>query len=267
MDEKTVRALNAINRTFYRANAADFDQSRSAPWPGWEQLLPHLDRLRERSAPASLRALDVGCGNARFGAFLAENRPAARVDYWGIDASAELIARAEKRALPFERTEFLKADFIEETDALPEGPFSLIALFGVLHHVPGHARREDLLRQLGERLESGGILALTTWQFEAFERFQGRLVPWREYNQGADTPIDTAQLERGDHLLPWGTEGIAHRYCHFTSEEDTRKLLEGLGFEVIDHFAADGREGNLNHYFICHFSSAQVRPKGGVVAR
>jgi tRNA (uracil-5-)-methyltransferase TRM9 len=267
MDEQTARSLNAINRTFYSANAAEFDQSRSAPWPGWTRLLPQIRQIRGE-AVAALRVLDVGCGNARFGAFLADQLPAAQlppggIHYCGIDFSPPLISRASERALPFTSVELRQTDFVETGSDLPEGPFSLIGLFGTLHHVPGHDRRRDLLRRLGERLTPGGILALTTWQFEAFARFQNRLTPWSEYNRTAADPIDTAQLEPGDHLLPWGDGGSAHRYCHFTSEGDTRKLLEDLSFEVIESFAADGREGNLNRYFICRFSNTQVEPKKG----
>jgi SAM-dependent methyltransferase len=268
MNEQTVRSLNAINRAFYTANAAEFDRSRSAPWPGWARLLPHVQQICGEPAEAALRVLDVGCGNARFGAFLADQLPAARlppgeIHYCGIDSSPPLVSRASERALPFTSVEFRQTDFVETESDLPKGPFSLIGLFGILHHVPGHDRRRDLLRRLGERLTPGGILALTTWQFEAFARFQNRLTPWDEYNQTAADPIDTAQLEPGDHLLPWGDEGSAHRYCHFTSEDDTRKLLESLSFEIIESYAADGREENLNRYFICHFSNTQVEPKKG----
>ena len=268
MDEQTVRSLNAINRTFYSESAAEFDQSRSAPWPGWTRLLPHIRQIRGEAANAPLRVLDVGCGNGRFGAFLADRLsadepPPAGIHYCGVDSSASLMVRARERALPFANVAFHQTDLVESGDDLPEGPFSLIGLFGILHHVPGHDRRRDLLRRLGERLAPGGILALTTWQFEAFERFRHRLIPWCEYNQTTTDPIDTAQLEPGDHLLPWGDGGSTHRYCHFTSEGDTRKLLESLLFEVSESYAADGREGNLNRYFICHFSSTQVEPKNG----
>jgi SAM-dependent methyltransferase len=261
MDEQTVRSLNAINRTFYRANALEFDQARSAPWPGWTRLLPHIGQIRGEAT--ALRVLDVGCGNGRFGAFLADQLPAGEIHYCGIDSSPPLISCARERALPFAGVEFRQTDFVEAGSELPKGPFSLIGLFGILHHVPGHAHRRELLRRLGERLAPGGILALTTWQFEAFARFQNRLVPWSDYNRTAADPIETAQLEPGDHLLPWGDEGIAHRYCHFTSEDDTRELLEGLLFEIVDSYAADGREGNLNRYFICRFSNTQVEPKEG----
>ncbi len=263
MDEQTLRSLNAINRIFYSANAAEFDQSRSAPWPGWVRLLPHIQKIRGEAAAATFRLLDVGCGNARFGAFLADRLPPGEIHYCGIDSSPLLISRARERALPFAGVEFRQTDLVEAGNDFPKGPFSLIGLFGILHHVPGHTHRRDLLQRLGERLAPGGVLALTTWQFEAFTRFQNRLIPWREYNRTAADPIDTAQLEPGDHLLPWGDGGSAHRYCHFTSEDDTRKLLEELSFEVIESYAADGREGNLNRYFICHFSNTQVEPKQG----
>ena len=263
MDEQTIRSLNAINRIFYSANAAEFDQSRSAPWPGWTQLLPHIRQIPRGPATAMLRVLDVGCGNGRFGVFLADQLDPDEIHYCGIDSSPPLIARAKERALPFAGVEFQPLDFVEAGNDLPRGPFSLIGLFGILHHVPGQALRRELLRGLGERLAAGGILALTSWQFEAFRRFQSRLISWSDYNRTAAEPIDTAQLEPGDHLLPWGDGGSALRYCHFASEGETRELLEGLSFEVIESFAADGREGDLNRSFICHFSNTQVEPKRG----
>jgi len=260
MDEQTVRSLNAINRSFYSESAAEFDRSRSAPWPGWTRLLPRIRQLRaEGSAP--LRVLDVGCGNGRFGAFLADHLPAHAIHYCGIDASPQLIARARERILSIAGVELRQTDLVESEGEIPEGPFSLVALFGFLHHLPGRERRRALLQQLGERLAEGGLLALTTWQFQALARFRERLVPWREYNRSAALPIDTSQLEPGDHLLPWGDGASAYRYCHFTSEAEMRELLEGLSFEIVESYASDGREGDLNRYFICHFSNAQVGPK------
>ncbi len=260
MDEQTVQSLNAINRSFYSASADAFDRSRSAPWPGWRRLLPRIRKLRAGQT-AALRVLDVACGNGRFGAFLADHLRADEIHYCGVDSSPQLIARAEARALPFSRVELRQTDLVESEAGLPDGPFSLVALFGFLHHVPGRERRRALLQRLGERLAGGGILAIASWQFAAFARFENRLMPWSEYNRTAAVPIDTAQLEPGDHLLPWGDGGSACRYCHFTSEDAMRALLEGLSFEVVESYAADGREGDLNRYFICHFSNTQVGPK------
>ena len=86
LDEPTLRALNAINRAFYREGAAEFSAPRDHPWPGWTRVaeLVASARLAE-----PLEVLDVGCGNGRFGWFLAKRRPELR--YLGLDASAELL--------------------------------------------------------------------------------------------------------------------------------------------------------------------------------
>jgi len=260
MNDRTIRALNAINRRFYCDTADAFDATRAAPWPGWDRL---LEILAPREAEAFRAVLDVGCGNGRFAATLvAAAQRGAPIHYTGVDSSAPLLDRARVRELPFP-VDLEHFDVVEANlDALPRGPFSGIALFAVLHHVPSVERRLALLRALGERLTQDGWLAAASWQFEAFARFRERLLSWETYNERTADPIDTSQLEPGDHLLPWG-DGEAVRYCHFTSEADTGALLREAGFEVEQTWAADGREGNLNRYVLCRFSDAQLRPKEG----
>ena len=143
----------------------------------------------------------------------------------------------------------------EFESALPEDTYQLIALFGVLHHVPSFRRRRELLRLLGEHLAPGGLIAVTAWQFEAFERFRGKFVSWDEFNRTARDPINLTQLEPGDHVLPWGDRGDTFRYCHFTDEIEFLTLLKDLSFEIVSSYTSDGREQNLNRYFICRFSN------------
>ena len=264
MNDRTVRALNAINRRFYCDTADAFDATRADPWPGWTRL---LDILAPREAEAFRAVLDVGCGNGRFAATLIDvAKRGAPVHYTGVDSSTPLLDRVRARALPFP-VDLHHCDLVEASlDTLPRGPFSGIALFAVLHHVPSVERRRALLSALGERLTKDGWLAAASWQFEAFARFRDRLMPWETYNQRATVTIDTSQLEPGDHLLPWG-DGEAVRYCHFTNEADTRALLREAGFEPEQTWAADGREGNLNRYVLCRFSDAQLRPKEGEQGR
>ncbi len=260
MDEQTVHTLNEINRSFYSETADDFDASRSEPWPGWTRLLPLIE---ERRVAGALHVLDVGCGNGRFGAFLADRVAPDELRYTGIDSSEALLSRARERALPFAAVELVNADLVEAPECLPGGPYALTALFGVLHHIPGIVHRRALLRRLGERLAPGGLLVLTCWQFEAFSRFREKLIPWQDYNRTAPDPVDVGQLEPGDHLLPWGESGAAVRYCHFTSEDDMRQLLSSLSFDLVSSYTADGRENNLNRYFICRFRNTQEKPKKG----
>ncbi len=191
----------------------------------------------------------MGCGNGRFGCFLAEQQPKLR--YLGLDTSAELLEIARSRGPLGSATEFQQLDIVEQDlDAcLGERRFSLVALMGVLHHVPGAERRRSLLRALAGRLRPGGLLALTSWQFEAYQRFRDRIVAWEAHNRDAAEPIDPAQLEPGDHLLRWG-RGARLRYCHFADEDEIHALLAPLPCQRLASYRADGREGNLNHYVV-----------------
>ena len=219
---------------------------RRDPWPGWQRLL----EVVRAEAPADLAVLDVGCGHGRFTAYLddALGRPCR---YLGVDASAPLLAHARSRSYRNVAPSFVRAELLHEPLAeLRAAPrFSLAVLFGVLHHVPSERLRASLLAAIASRLAPGGLLALTSWQFEAFDRFREKLVPWDEWNRRARTPIDPSELEPGDHLLPWG-RGETVRYCHFSADQEVRGLLGGLPLRLLTTYASDGRGGILNRYYV-----------------
>ena len=229
--------MNEINRRFYRTCAEAFSATRESPWLGWDRIVAGLP-----GPPRSV--LDAGCGNARFGAYLAAWLGDG-LSYLGLDASAELLALASRRGdLPSDTT-LLERDLVATpcAEALPHGQHSLVAAFGLLHHVPSFALRRELLRALSERLEPGGHLAVSVWRFGAFERFRDKEVPF-------EPPIEVADLEPGDILLSFGKEASAVRYCHFLDEEETDRLLAACGLPLLDRFSADGREGELNDYLV-----------------
>jgi SAM-dependent methyltransferase len=197
--------------------------TRSRPWPGWAQLLPHLT--------APLRVLDVGCGNGRFGLFLVQHLGPG-VTYHGIDTSPALLAHA--RAV-------LPGALLEERDALADLPgesYNLAALFGVLHHVPGAARREGLLRALAARITPGGQLAFSCWRFHEYERFRQRCARWPA---GWDR-------ETGDYLLDWRQGTRALRYCHYVDDAEHAALVAATGLDEVLTFRGDGADGALNCY-------------------
>jgi len=154
--------------------------------------------------------------------------------------------------LPFASTEYRVWDFVDTPleEWLAARDFSLTVLFGLLHHVPGAERRRALVRDAAESLRPGGLLAFTSWQFERIARLRKKTISWKEFNLTADMPIDVEELEPGDRLLPWGDSGRAVRYCHFAGEEETRQLTQDLPVELVETYNADGKEGNLNRYFI-----------------
>ncbi|MBW2270265.1 MAG: class I SAM-dependent methyltransferase [Deltaproteobacteria bacterium] len=242
MDDNTARQLADINAAFYARRAADFSASREGPWPGWRRLHGLLDA---EGLPAAARVLDVGCGNARLGRFLAEARPALR--YSGLDSCGELIAIAQAEGRLGTAPEFLEIDLVGDdlTAALGARRFDLIAGFGLLHHVPGRARRRALLATLLARLAPGGLMALTCWRLVAFARFRDKIVPW----EAAQPPVDPGRLEPGDHLLPFG-DGGGLRYVHFAHEDETAELLAELPVERVASWRADGQNDELNQYFV-----------------
>ena len=262
MDPQTRLALNAINREFYAAeeSAAGFSATRDHPWPGWERVWREV----RRNAPTdrALSVLDAGCGNGRFAAFLAERSPET-IHYVGIDASQPLLKIAAQRAQPLARARFICSDLTDDPPGATtaKASFDSVVLFGVLHHIPGFEARAALLAALAELVTAGGLLAFTLWRFGApslWPRFQSRVLPWRDYNRRAATPLDLAQLEAGDHLLRWGDNPDSNdaplRYCHYVDDAERDALLATLPLENVEHYVQDGRSNDLNQYVVLRSS-------------
>ena len=246
LDRDTARALSAINRRFYTERAAEFSATRNAAWAGWARL---AELLETEALPDAPRVLDVGCGNARFGRYLAQIRP--RLRYAGLDSSAALLAIARDTGGLGPTPDFLQVDLVDDDLAAALGTrrFDLAACFGLIHHVPGRAQRRTLLSTLLASLAPGGLLVLTCWRLARFARFRDRIVPWEAWNAHEARPIDPARLEPGDHLLAYGHEAGV-RYVHFTHENETPELLAELDCETVDIWTADGQDGDKNRYFV-----------------
>lgn len=240
MDEETAQALNALNLAFYRDHAAEFSRTRERAWPGWERLLAWLP-------DGPQRVLDVGCGNARFARFLASQRPGA--SYLGVDASEPLLEQARTRLPEALRCELRRADFVADSPdgALPPGPFTLVALFGVLHGVPGAQRRRALVAAAAARLGRGGLLALTAWRFAELADLRRRIVPWPGPDAG--DALAAVRVDPGDHLLRWGA-GTALRYAHALDAEELDTLTADLGLAPLATWLDDGRDRRRNRYAV-----------------
>lgn len=249
MRPDTILALNAINRAFYAAIAPEWSQSRRHAWPGFARLLERT--LARTPNDGRLRVLDVGAGDGRFAAYLSQQPTAAKVDYLGLDASQALVAHARGRGLAANYV-FMHGDFVadEVASAIPSGPYELVVLLGVLHHVPSFARRLELLRVLGNRLAPHGVCAFTVWRLDRDPRFERRRLTFAEYNAHAEHPIDLGDLEPGDTLVRWGAGSAPPRYCHFPSELELQELLSASQLRVHARFCADGKTGVLNEYIL-----------------
>ncbi len=231
MDEATIARLNRINRDFYRATTAEFDETRQGAWLGWGRLLDFID-----SPIASV--LDLGCGNGRFARFLARRQPQP-FQYIGVDNNPELleIARHSLTKAGIEAT-LLESDLV--LGELSRRSAQLVALFGLVHHVPGVARRRALLADAGKRVLPGGHLAFACWRFYEQARFRRRVIAW---------PQDIA-VEKHDYLLDWRRGERALRYCHYVDDAEHDGLIEATGLSVVADYRADGAEGTLNRYTV-----------------
>lgn len=253
VDERIARELIALNRRFYAEHAASFSATRGAAWEGWRRV---VDVAREHGALGTgARVLDVACGNLRFEKLLLSETDGASFEFHAVDSTPAL-------ALPSvvaEAVEFRCADVLDDPAALEDLPAAdLTVCFGFLHHVPTHARRKSLIRQLSAATRPGGIAAISFWQFMDDARLARKADETME-RAIASPPFEgfsPAALNEGDHLLGWQDDERAFRYCHHTTDEEIDALVAALSAEEIERFSADGASGRLNRYIILKVAAA-----------
>ena len=229
MDEATARRLVALNEAFYTRFAAPFAASRAAPQPGYEPLLAYWP---ERGG----RALDVGCGEGRFGRFLrAQGR---EVEYTGVDFAGDLLALADAPGRLVQR------DLTQPGSLADLGRFDLVVCLSTLQHIPGSDNRARLVAEMGACLSPGGHLVLANWQFTGSARQRRKIRPW------AEVGLQASAVEPGDFLLSWQRGGSGLRYVALIDEEATRRLATAAGLRIVAQYRRDGREGDLNLYTV-----------------
>lgn len=251
MDQSTASELNEINLRFYTNLSEQFDHSRNYYWEGWDMLLLALaDHGFDSQKGFSI--LDIGCGNGRFASFLTDK--GLNFQYEGWDFSKVLLNSAEKRLaekLPKDRYKFERVDLLtnEFSEVIKfqklEKSYVLIVNFGVIHHLAGHNKRLEIIRESNRLLKQNGFYVFTVWDFMKVERFAKKVKDWNLVG------IDTNAVEEGDKLLDWKKDGLGYRYVHHFSDKEIDIMISESGLELIHEFTADGKEGNLNRYFIC----------------
>lgn len=204
--------LLKLNRQFYLKTQKYFNRSRQAPWSGWQKLLSYLPGLRRQS----LKVLDLGCGNGRFGKWLASHR---QIDYVGMDENQYLLDRAQIGRL-------IKQDITKPWPL--KNKFDLVAILGVMHHLPP-SHRLPLLRRAVARLNPGGILFLSFWEFD---------------------PAKGKPLGNNDYLMPWKLGVFAERYCHLYTQKEILQLIEPLKLILSTSYLAD----KSNRYVILRYN-------------
>lgn len=247
MNSETRDRLLHLNRQFYAAVAQPFDATRQAHTPGKRALVNKIGAAYPHLCPDGdpLQMIDAGCGNGRL-AFMLEDlaRPVA---YLGVDGEAQLLARAadNTRQLQHVQPHFVQADLAAAgwpAVVADRAPFHAVVCLATLQHLPGYDLRRQLVAHLASLLAPGGQFWLSAWQFLESERLRSRLLDWSTAGIAPDN------VEPGDALLPWRQDVYAVRYVHQIDEAEMAQLATDAGLQVLEHYRADGREGNLNLY-------------------
>lgn len=241
MDISTAKALANLNNAFYSANHESFSATRQRAWTGWR-------RVAQAIAEPPRSVLDVACGNLRFKEFLNRELGIA-CDYHAVDACADLMPAGGNSSVQFQQLDIV--------DRLIEGnlPASLAApacdltvCFGFMHHVPTSVLRTRLLEALLQKTNSGGIVAVSFWQFANDDKLRAKAKKaTAQFNAQFHFP-----LEDGDYLVGWNDLPGAARYCHSFSDAEVDSLAEtASAYATLEsRFSADGRTGNTNSYLV-----------------
>jgi 2-polyprenyl-3-methyl-5-hydroxy-6-metoxy-1,4-benzoquinol methylase len=123
-------------------------------------LRPYIcpfDRLLEL-VPDGASVLDIGCGCGLFlGLLAAAGKP---LRGFGVDVSAEAIPTAQTMARRLRETHDsvdLTFSRIAPDDPWPNGPFDVVSLIDVIHHIP-RARQRAIFASAASTVRPGGLL-------------------------------------------------------------------------------------------------------------
>ena len=164
------RSRAGVRRTYERIGD-HFSKTREYAWPEVESFVADID------AGSVDTALDLGCGNGRHAALLADS--ADRVI--GLDASRALLREASDRVGA--STALLQGD--ASRLPLTSGTVDLAVYVATLHHLPTAADRRASLDELARVLSPDGTALVSVWS-TAHDRFDAPA----DAETGFDTTVD-----------------------------------------------------------------------------
>jgi SAM-dependent methyltransferase len=258
MKTQKANLVNSLNQKFYKQIANHFHSSRSHSWDGWfsvwdfleSNLLIYLNSKKSdlvQDERKKLSILDIGCGNGRFYSFLKE-KFVEDFNYLGVDSDLDLLNYASQN---YPEIDFKLVDIFDKDWKIPTTKFDIIALFGVMHHLPDLETREKLFKKIAELLKNNGIFVCTTWNFDQYCS-QSILDLDLEIAQKTLLEFDLkkADFQTGDFLLDWKRGETAVRFAHSYDTAEMEILIKNTNFKLLKTFVADGSEKKVNTYWI-----------------
>jgi 2-polyprenyl-3-methyl-5-hydroxy-6-metoxy-1,4-benzoquinol methylase len=235
MNSSTADYLLEINREFYARFGDSFSATRHRLQPGVRRVLEMLK--------GDESILDLGCGNGELARELAKR--GHRGPYLGVDFSLPLLQEAKVQPGGLS-AKFIQADLTKLATAkeqlLESGNWSVVLAFAMLHHIPSHERRVEILRVVKQLLSRDGLFVHSNWQFLNSEKLKSRIQSWGAVN------LSSSDVDSGDYLLDWRSGGQGLRYVHHFEEQELNELARSCHFLVVDTFYSDGEGANLGLY-------------------
>lgn len=239
MKEKIAKLILEETKKNYNLIAPAFSETRQRLWPDFDFFEKYIQEGDD--------ILDIGCGNGRFYEFLKDKK----INYRGVDNSANLILEAKKR-YPAIASNFEVGDILTLKTYVK---FDKIFCLAVLHHLPSQALRLKALGNLKENLKENSLLFLTCWnlfnrKYRPYIIKYGLLkFPPREIMPG----IKSTNLDFKDVFIPWKKtqdKKIILRYCHAFTLGELAALVKKAGFKVIAQFYS--KAGKISTFLQAH---------------
>ena len=187
--------------------------------------------------------LDLGCGNGELARALGKRNHHGA--YLGVDFSLPLLRDAESQPEHF-TANFMEVDLTLLSENIEKlmvkADWSWITAFAVLHHIPSHQLRLDIIKAVHDILQPNGLFIHSNWQFLNSERLKARIKPWDV------AAIQKSDVDAGDFLIDWRSGGNGLRYVHHFDEVELQDLADTAGFQIAEGFYSDGETGNLGLY-------------------
>ncbi|WP_324661950.1 class I SAM-dependent methyltransferase [Haloarcula sediminis] len=203
------------------------DRSRAGVRETYERIGTHFSKTREYAwpevesfvadAPEGGTALDIGCGNGRHAALLAD--AADRVV--GLDASRALLSAAAERV--GDRAALALGDAARLP--LADDRIDLAVYVATLHHLPSAADRRASLDELARVLSPDGRALVSVWS-TAHDRFDAP--------EDAETGFDTTV----DWTLPGGE--TVPRFYHIYAPAEFRRTLNQSDLATVSFEVSSG---------------------------
>ncbi len=185
-----------------------------------------------RAVPPGSRVLDIGCGSGLFLGLLART---GRIESGlGIDSSAAAIGLANRMRARLADDTRLSFEARDAAAPLPHGPYNIVSLIDVMHHIPPAFQRQ-VLEQAIDRVEPGGRFVYKDMVARPF---------WRAL---ANRLHDLLIARQWIHYLPLGTaiEWAQARACTVIEKRTVNMLWYGhemVVFQVQAAPASDSKQ-------------------------